>query len=442
MPTPSRRIFSGEAKKVILRELFILLFLYAVGLGVLFLIVLLKRNSAFNFFDNPFLYGYTFFVTIFRISRIWAALFYEKADKKLLEPYAQMHYEPAISFVIPCKNEEAAIEKTVTKCFEARYPPEKVEVIVVNDGSTDSTGAILGKLQFRFPNLTVVSWEQNRGKRHGMAEGFRRARGEVVVQLDSDSYIEPGTIQKLVDYFKNPQVGAVCAHTYVENADQNILTRMQTAHYFVAFRVLKAAESAFSLIFCCSGCSSAYRKSVVLPVIDEWLNESFLGVPANWGDDRALTNRVIRQGYKSVYTDKAWSFTIVPDTWKKFVKQQIRWKKGWFVNSLFAGKFIMKRDSFVAVTYFFPLFLTHFLSPFIAVKVFMVDALIFGVSPLYYIIGASSVIIFFIIFYKILRPEDKYWPYLIPWALLNALFLSYVLFWALATIRNRGWGTR
>ena len=92
--------------------------------------------------------------------------------------------------------------------------------------------------------------------------------GEVVVQLDSDSYIEPGTIQKLVDYFKNPQVGAVCAHTYVENADQNILTRMQTAHYFVAFRVLKAAESAFSLIFCCSGCSSAYRKSVVLPVID------------------------------------------------------------------------------------------------------------------------------------------------------------------------------
>ena len=418
-----------------------LLVLYSLGIVVILIIIILKKNSAFSFFDSPFLYGYTFFVTVFRISRVWAAIAYGHAEDKSFKRYKK-NYTPDISFVIPCKNEEAAIEKTITKCFDAEYPKEKIEVIVVNDGSTDNTLAILEVLKHKFVGLTVVNWKDNRGKRQGMAKGFRLAKGEIVIQLDSDSYIEPETVKDFVRYFQDPNVGAVCAHAFIENSDENWITKMQTAHYYVAFRISKAAESVFSLIFCCSGCSSAYRKSFVIPVIDQWLGEKFLGLPVTWGDDRALTNWIMRQGYQTLYTHRARSFTIAPSTWKKFIKQQIRWKKGWFVNSLFASKFILQRDTFVALTYFFPLFITTFVSPFIAVKVFVIDWLFFGISPFYYVIGAASVAMFFLVCYRLLNPGDKYWLYLFVWAFVNMVFLSYILFWALATIRNRGWGTR
>jgi hypothetical protein len=124
-----------------------------------------------------------------------------------------------------------------------------------------------------------------------MAEGFRRARGEIIIQLDSDSYIVPGTFRKIIEPFRNSRVGAVCAHADPANPDENTLTRMQAAYYFFSFRLLKAAESTFLRVFCCSGCSSAYRRDIVLPILDQWLGEKFLGLPTTWGDDRALTNR-------------------------------------------------------------------------------------------------------------------------------------------------------
>lgn len=287
-----------------------------------------------------------------------------------------------------------------------------------------------------------MNWKINRGKRHGMAEGFKRARGEIIIQLDSDSYIEPSTLPKLIEYFVNPKIGAVCAHAYIENSDENLLTRMQAAHYFVAFRISKAAESVFNSVFCCSGCSSAYRKSVVLPILDKWLNEKFLGAPVTWGDDRGLTNWVIKSGYKTIYTDSARAFTIAPNNWKQFIKQQIRWKKGWFVNSIFASKFILKSEPFVALTYFFPLTFTTLISPFIALRVFFWDPIIYGTFPLYYMLGAFLVSCVIIVYYRIIAPRDKYWSYLFVWSIINMFFLTYILFYALATIQNRKWGTR
>lgn len=344
--------------------------------------------------------------------------------------------------MIPCKNEEASIYKTIEKCFEANYDPNKLEVIVVNDGSTDGTKQILKKAAAQFKRLTVVNWYENRGKRHAMAEGFKRAAGEIIVQLDSDSYIDPVTLPKLIEYFINPTIGAVCAHAYIENSDENILTRMQAAHYYIAFRISKAAESVFSTVFCCSGCSSAYRKSVVMPILDKWLKEELFGLPVTWGDDRALTNWVLKRGYKTVYSDSARAYTIAPSKWRQFIKQQIRWKKGWFVNSIFASKFIIKRDPFVAFTYFLPLTITTLLAPIIASKIFFWDFFVKGVIPFYYLGGALLVTVVLLCYYRILSPKDKYWPYIFLWSLLNAFFLTYVLFYALATIQNRKWGTR
>ena len=99
---------------------------------------------------------------------------------------------------------------------------------------------------------------------------------------------------------------------------------MQDVRYYVAFRVLKAAESVFGAVTCCPGCFSAYRRQCVLPVLDRWLNQRFLGVRATFGDDRSLTNFLLRH-YKVIYSSTAVATTVVPETHAQFLRQQLRW---------------------------------------------------------------------------------------------------------------------
>lgn len=413
--------------------------LLLLGGVLLFLILLTKSKTAADALTDPLLLFYTIFITSFQLSRVVSAILYKSSSKNFVYDTS---FEPTVSIVIPCMNEEKSIGKTISKSFEADYPKDKLEVIVINDGSTDGTLGVIQNLQKQYPLLKVINWEKNRGKRHGMAAGFKMASGEIVVQLDSDSYFDSASFRGIIEPFVDPTIGAVCAHADPENADQNFLTKMQAAYYFMSFRILKAAESTFSVVFCCSGCSSAYRKSIVLPIMDEWLNEKFLGLPVTWGDDRALTNWVIKQDYKTIYTDRAQAYTICPDNLKQLLKQQVRWKKGWLVNSIFASKFIWKKQFFVAVTYFFPLIIITVLAPFMALRALVYNPIFGQGTPLYYIIGVFLVTSIITVFYRWVGRENKYWPYIFAWSAFNLLILSFVLFYAVGSIQNRKWGTR
>jgi hyaluronan synthase len=288
-----------------------------------------------------------------------------------------------------------------------------------------------------------VHWKENRGKRAGMAAGFNLSKGEIVMQLDSDSYLAPEGFRNVIRPFINPKIGGVSVHTDPQNADKNWLTKMQSAYYFMSFRILKAAESSYGAVFCLSGCASAYRKEVVMPILDKWLNEKFLGLPVTWGDDRGLTNWVLKLGYRSIYTDECLAYTIVPENFKGFLKQQIRWKKGWFVNSIFASKFIFKKDPFVALTYFFPLMFVTLTTPFVAARaIFYVPLAKNPAALLIYFSGVLLIAALIVIYYHYLSPDNKYWPYLFIWASINMVFLSMLLLYALPTIQDRKWGTR
>ncbi len=419
------------------------IFLLTFATCIVLMIVWIKSKTAADFFSDPILLGYTFFVTLFQMSRIGSALLYRSSYKHATDVPVASDYLPTVTFVIPCMNEEGAIYDTIDNCFRARYPRELMEVIVINDGSTDNTLSEIMRAKAEHPELVIIDWKQNRGKRHGMAAGFQAASGEIVVQLDSDSYIEPKTFYGIIAPFKNPEVGAVSAHTDPLNADENILTKMQTAYYFMSFRILKAAESTFHVVFCCSGCASAYRKSAVLPILDEWLTEKFLGRPVTWGDDRAITNQVIKRGFRTLYTDQAQAYTIVPNKLGQFLKQQVRWKKGWFVNSIFASRFIVKREPFVAFTYFFPLVAVTLLTPFMAARAFFYTPIVKGLgSTSYYILGVLCITLLIMLVYRFVARDNRYWPYLFVWAAINMVLLSYLLLYALVTIQDRGWNTR
>lgn len=442
----SQPIFQGipslHLKK---RTFFYKLSLIIFGIITLSLIIIIKAKAGSIYETSPVLLLYTIFVTSFELSRLLGAMLFKRTDEKIMNPEEtklEDEYEPTVSIVIPCKNEGQCIQNTVEKCFAADYPKEKLEVIVINDGSTDDTQEVLARIKPLYPHLKVINWKKNKGKRHGMAAGFKRAKGEIILQLDSDSYLDPSTFRYVIRPFVHKEIGAVCAHADPSNADINALTKMQAAYYFMSFRIMKAAESVFLTVFCCSGCSSAYRREIVMPIMDTWLNEKFLGLPITWGDDRALTNWVLKLGYRTIYTDQAKAFTIVPTNLRQFLKQQTRWKKGWFVNSLFASKFIYKQHPFVAFTYFFPLILITIMTPFMAAKALVYNPIVHGIAPYYYIAGVFLVATVITLYYRWVARDNKYWPYLFLWSGINLIFLSCLLFYAMATIQDRKWGTR
>lgn len=432
----------------VLRNFLYTLFLSICLLVTFSIILWVKTKNASGFSGDYILLAYAIILTIFQLFRFTSALFFKMSLNKIKNGYVHTHpgkkYEPKVTCVIPCKNEEGAIFNTISKCYEADYPREKLEVIVINDGSTDRTGEILDELKEKYyPDLKIIHWKKNKGKRRGMNAGFRLAKGEIVVQLDSDSYIIPQTFRKLIELFENPSVGAVCAHADADNANDTWISKMQAAYYFMAFRILKAAESTFGFVFCCSGCSSAYRKKAVMPLLKPWLHESFLGQPVTWGDDRALTSYIIKSGYKTIYTDEAKAVTIVPTTFKQFITQQVRWKKSWIVNAIFTGKFIWKTDPFIAFFYYYPLIIISILTPFMAARILLYKTFTGNPNSLYlYLIGGVAITSLLVIFCKFISKEYKHWPYLFLWSFFNVFILSLLIFYSAATIQNRSWGTR
>ncbi len=445
----SENIESGYSNLWLRRVIYHLL-LVVFGFVLLFFITLMKADGTREFGIEPLLFVYTIFVTTFQLSRLIAAMFYEHSYKGSVIakfPLASGKnfggkYEPNVTFVVPCKNEESVIAETLENCFKMDYPKEKIEVIAINDGSTDRTAEEINRVRERYENLYFINWEANRGKKHAMAEGFRVAKGEIVIQLDSDSFIDPKTFRNIIEPFNNPEIGAVSVHTDPRNADKNFLTKMQAAYYFMSFRILKAAESTFLTVFCCSGCSSAYRKKIVLPRINEWLGETFLGLPVTWGDDRALTSRIIKAGYRTIYTDRVKALTIVPEKFRQLIKQQIRWKKSWFVNAIYNSKFIWKTQPFVAFSYYFPLIAVSVLSPIMAARAIFWLPTMHSALPLYHVAGLLLLAALFIAYYRFVAPENKYWMYFIPWTLFNLFVLSFLMFYAVVRINDRGWGTR
>jgi len=410
---------------------------------VIYLIIAFK---VFTFSGFGLLYFYTIFITTFMLSRIVGSLLYKPYKNKLNDEQKmklRRGYEPTLSIVIPCKNESAIIYHTMKSCLETNYPKNKIEIIAINDGSTDNTLDEMLRLKRDYfdRNIKIINFKKNKGKRRAMYIGFIKAKGDIIIQVDSDSYPSKNAFKKIVLPFIDPRVGATVGHTDPSNKDKNLITKVQTAYYFMSFRALKATESIFDMVFCCSGCFSAYRREYVLPVLDIWLNEKFMGKEIIFGDDRALTNWVIRKGYKTIYVADAIAYTAVPEKLKHFLKQQVRWKKGWFINSIRIAPEIIKKDKFVAFTYFIPLIILTLLTPFIAFKALIINPLFLGISPLFYILGIMLVSFLCYAHYNIYSKE-KYGRYMIIWSILNMTIFSYILIYALYDLRNMSWGTR
>ena len=288
--------------------------------------------------------------------------------------------------------------------------------------------------------VKIVDWGINKGKREGMAECVKQSENEIIVFIDSDSFVKPNTAKELVKYFTDLRVAAVAGHGYVANANVNFLTKMQDVRYFVAFKAYKSAEAIFGSVTCCSGCCSAYRRNYVLKILDKWLNQKFLGVQCTYGDDRSLTNFLLQKGYKTLFAPEAAAYTFVPDTFRKFLKQQLRWKKSWIRESLRAGTFMFKKNPIMMVSFYLGVILP-LLAPVIVVRALLWYPYVTGKAPWFYLLGLLLMAVVYGLYYYIFT-RDKKWVYGVLFATVYTLILIWQLPWAILNLRDPKWGTR
>lgn len=405
-------------------------------------VVLMRAESVLYFKFNRWLYLYSIIAACFLLSRYLFAMFYKPVP---INP----DFTPGVSVLIPCFNEEEWIQRTILSCINQDYPIDKLEVIVIDDHSTDASVEKIKEIvatlseeaeQFDIKNrLRYFVQPQNAGKRDALVVGAEMAKHDLVVFVDSDSFLDPFAIRNLVQPFQDPKMGGVAGRTDVANTYTNGLTKMQSVRYYIAFRVMKAAEGLFDCVTCLSGPLSCYKKSIIMEKKDAWLNQSFLGQKATFGDDRAMTNFVLQE-HRTTYQDTAVCSTIVPNKYKVFLKQQMRWKRSWLRESLIAGKFIWKKEPFAAVTFYIGL-LVPIIAPVVVTYNLIYVPIKFHIFPTAFLIGLLMMSMLMSMAQMLLRKSTT-WIF----GLLFCIYYEAVLLWQMPiawfTFWKSTWGTR
>ena len=412
---------------------------------IAFIIVLMRAESVIYFKFNRWLYLYSIIAAMFLLTRYLFASFYRPVR---IDP----NYTPGVSIIIPCFEEEEWIQRTVHSCINQDYPVDKLEVIVVDDCSKDHSAErveeIIAKLKeadtgdhaYRVAErIRFFRQSANLGKRDAMARGAREARHELLVFVDSDSFLDPFAVRNIVQPFKDKEMGGVSGRTDVANTYTNALTKMQAVRYSIAFRVMKAAEGYFDAATCLSGPLSCYRRDLVLKYMDAWLNQRFLGQKATFGDDRSMTNFILRHN-RTTYQDSAVCMTIVPRSYKVFLRQQMRWKRSWLRESLIASRFMWKKEPFMALSFYMGV-LVPIAAPVIVLYNLIYVPIMHRVFPTSFIIGMLMMSLLMSMAQLFIRRSTT-WIY----ALWFCLYYEAVLLWqmpvAWVTFWKTTWGTR
>ena len=412
---------------------------------IAFIIVLMRAESVIYFKFNRWLYLYSIIAAMFLLTRYLFATFYRPVR---IDP----NYTPGVSIIIPCFEEEEWIQRTVHSCINQDYPVDKLEVIVVDDCSKDRSAErveeIIAKLKeadtgdhaYRVAErIRFFRQSANLGKRDAMARGAREARHELLVFVDSDSFLDPFAVRNIVQPFKDKEMGGVSGRTDVANTYTNALTKMQAVRYSIAFRVMKAAEGYFDAATCLSGPLSCYRRDLVLKYMDAWLNQRFLGQKATFGDDRSMTNFILRHN-RTTYQDSAVCMTIVPRSYKVFLRQQMRWKRSWLRESLIASRFMWKKEPFMALSFYMGV-LVPIAAPVIVLYNLIYVPIMHRVFPTSFIIGMLMMSLLMSMAQLFIRRSTT-WIY----ALWFCLYYEAVLLWqmpvAWVTFWKTTWGTR
>lgn len=345
---------------------------------------------------------------------------------------------PLVSIVIPAYNEERVIVHCLDSIVGSDY--EKLELIVVDDGSTDKTLEVLlenrqrweeaGALKEYF-RLVILS-QRNKGKAAALNRGISRSRGEFIFLVDADGVFTPGAIHKLLQGFRERRVGAVCGNDRPVNI-HNCQTRWLNLQTHVTTGLVRRALAVINCLPIVSGNIGAYRRCVLQKIGP--LREDILG------EDLELTWRVHKAGYKVNFVPEAIVSAEVPKNLSGLWQQRVRWARG-FLQTTKAQLGMLFKGKYAPFSFYLPL------NVFCMVVLPLVQLGILILLPVMYALGLDPIpsgiwqllcwlgLVFAFLITVLAIALDKAWRdlkylYVIPLWAFYSLFLNAVMLWSI-----------
>ena len=354
---------------------------------------------------------------------------------------------PVLTVIVPAYNEGKLVWKTLHSIAGSHYPKHKIQIIAIDDGSKDDTWTWMEKAKLEIGDqLSIFQQPKNMGKRHALYRAFKMGAGDVYVTIDSDSLIKTDTLRNLVSPFVSDEnCGAVAGNVRVLNNQKAIIPRMLNVSFAFSFEFIRSAQSQLGTVLCTPGALAAYRRDAVFNCLEDWMHQTFMGQKTDIGEDRAMTNMILKQGKNVRFQSNAVVLTNIPERYKNLYKMFIRWERSNVRENIKMSQFafsnyrqgnkigprILLINQWIKIAFAYPLV--------VLMLVFIVlhPALFFSSAFVSILIFSSIPALFYARYYS---KGESLWMYC------YSLFYTFSLFWitpyAIATASRRGWLTR
>ena len=231
---------------------------------------------------------------------------------------------PSVSILIPARNEEVVIRNTLKKVRSLDYPGDKLEILVINDGSTDRTGEIIESIaqeDKRVRHIQLPAAEVGRGKSHALNFGLKQSTHDLIAVYDADNNPEPNSLKLLIiNLISEPSLGAVIGKFRTLNRKRNILTRFINIETLSFQWILQAGRFRAFRVAILPGTNCVIRKSV-LEKCGGWDEDAIT-------EDAELSVRIYQNGWKIKFVPTAVTWEQEPEKWSTWIRQRTRWVRG------------------------------------------------------------------------------------------------------------------
>lgn len=225
---------------------------------------------------------------------------------------------PPVSILVPCHNEGGNVEETMAALALQQYP--KFEVIAINDGSRDDTGARLDAMLGRYPWLRVLHLDRNVGKANALRAGALASNNEYFVCIDGDALLDPHATTWMISHLTSgPRVGAVTGNPRVRNRT-TLLGRLQVGEFSSIIGMIKRAQRVYGRLFTVSGVICAFRRAA-LHRVGYWSDDMVT-------EDIDISWRLQSDHWDIRYEPNALCYILMPETIRGLFNQRLRWAQG------------------------------------------------------------------------------------------------------------------
>lgn len=367
---------------------------------------------------------------------------------------------PTVGIVVPIYRTRVIELKRLVESIENQTYPISFVELVLNDPEDDELKAMLVGLVTRYGDKYHWRVEPRLGKRYAMRTGFDNLlesayfrlskQVKYVFNVDSDSELHEDAISNAVRVFESDsRIDCLTGDIRVSNHDVNLLTVLTYQRYFFAFNVERAAQSLWQGVTCMSGPFMGIRAAALAHILEPWATQVFMGNQCNFGDDRHISTLVLKSGRASVFTPDSIAWTDVPETMKTWRRQQTRWNRSAWRETIITLPWIYRLPLWVildtAYLSLFP-FILWGIVIWLTIKV-LSTWLDKGLMAMLEVILPYAVVVLALNFlfnalYGALVNRDARYLYNPLYIVYQFLWLQPIRVWALLTVNRTEWGTR